>query len=182
MLSICIFLASAITSKIPPNMPITPRKSLVMNHESPKTEINTTGNANPRQSIRRFYLAFSFSLIAVVFIGFARTYYLSAFFSERTRVLTWLLHLHGAVFSAWFVLLLVQIILVARGRTDLHRRVGVAGRSFRLASWFCLASWLRSTRQSTGLSGLLRAPRPWPVWQRRSWTWLSLARWPPLAF
>jgi hypothetical protein len=57
--------------------------------------------------------------------AFARTYYLNGYFAQRT--LTWFLHLHGFIFSAWFVLLLVQIVLVAIGRTDLHRRLGVAG-------------------------------------------------------
>jgi hypothetical protein len=108
-------------------MPIAARKPFVVKCEAFEEEMNTTGHANPRQRDRRLYIALSLSLIGVVFVGFARTYYLSAFFTERTRVLTWLLHLHGAVFSAWFVLLLVQVVLVARGRTDLHRRVGVAG-------------------------------------------------------
>jgi len=38
-----------------------------------------------------------------------------------------LVHLHGALFTAWIILLLVQTSLVALKRTDLHRRLGVIG-------------------------------------------------------
>jgi hypothetical protein len=65
----------------------------------------------------------SLGAICVVFAGFARTYYLNPFFAHRA--LTWLLHVHGAICSAWFLVFLVQIVLVAIGRTDLHRRLGV---------------------------------------------------------
>jgi hypothetical protein len=37
------------------------------------------------------------------------------------------MHVHGALFSAWVVLLVAQTRLVAGGRTDVHRRLGVAG-------------------------------------------------------
>lgn len=63
--------------------------------------------------------------ICVVFAGFARTYYLNPFFAHRT--LTWLLHVHGAICSAWFLLFLAQLVLVAKGRTDVHRHLGVWG-------------------------------------------------------
>jgi hypothetical protein len=45
-----------------------------------------------------------------------------------------LLHIHGAVFSSWVLLLIVQASLVATGRVDLHRRLGLLG--------FCLACLL----------------------------------------
>jgi hypothetical protein len=38
-----------------------------------------------------------------------------------------LLHIHGAVFSSWMLLLIVQTSLVAAGRVDLHRRLGLLG-------------------------------------------------------
>lgn len=78
-----------------------------------------------RRRNRTFNIAMSLLAIVIVFVGFSRTYYLNGYFTHRN--LTWFLHLHGFLFSAWFVLLLVQIVLVAVGRTDLHRRVGVAG-------------------------------------------------------
>ena len=39
----------------------------------------------------------------------------------------WVIHLHAVVFSGWMALLLTQVLLVWRRRTDLHRRVGRIG-------------------------------------------------------
>jgi hypothetical protein len=38
-----------------------------------------------------------------------------------------MVHVHGLVMTAWIVLFLTQTLLVAKRRTDLHRRLGVAG-------------------------------------------------------
>jgi len=35
--------------------------------------------------------------------------------------------LHGVVFTSWLLLLLIQTALIAARRTDLHRRLGIAG-------------------------------------------------------
>ena len=74
---------------------------------------------------RLFYGGMAVALLAVVFAGFARSYYLRPYFDSRPLIP--LLHLHGFVFTSWIVLLLVQTSLVAARRTDLHRRLGVAG-------------------------------------------------------
>ncbi len=60
-----------------------------------------------------------------VFIGFYPTYYLKTFYPVPGLPL--LVHLHGLLFTAWIVLLVVQTSFVAVKRTDLHRRFGVAG-------------------------------------------------------
>jgi FtsH-binding integral membrane protein len=65
------------------------------------------------------------AFIAVVFAGFARTFYLRPYFQSQPLIP--LLHLHGALFSSWIVLLFAQTSLVAAGRTDIHRRLGIAG-------------------------------------------------------
>jgi hypothetical protein len=44
-----------------------------------------------------------------------------------TPDLSALKHLHGFVMTAWFTLFLVQVRLVATGRTRIHRKLGVAG-------------------------------------------------------
>ena len=74
---------------------------------------------------RRFYRWVAIAVAAVVFAGFARTYYLKLAFG--TPPLPALLQLHGLVMTLWFVLFIVQTQLVAFGRTDLHRRLGVFG-------------------------------------------------------
>jgi hypothetical protein len=71
-------------------------------------------------------------LMAVtVSAGFARTFYLRAFFDTPTlsgaTFLTPLAYLHGAVFTIWVVLFLVQTALVSTRRVAVHRRLGVAG-------------------------------------------------------
>jgi len=78
----------------------------------------------------RFYVGFAAVMAAALLLGFARTFFLRTWFPEWAQ-----LHgapepfflFHGAVFSLWFVLLIVQPSLVAAGRVDLHRRFGRFG-------------------------------------------------------
>ena len=80
--------------------------------------------APPAERInRRFYTWFVVCAFLIVFAGFARTFYLRPVF--QTRGLPLLLHLHGFLFTAWFVLFFVQARLVARHRVDLHRKLGI---------------------------------------------------------
>ena len=85
--------------------------------------------ANPaiirRRRERWFYIGMSIALVITVFAGFAPTYYLRPYFN--TAPLMPLLHLHGFVFTSWLVLFVTQTTLVAAHRTDVHRRLGVAG-------------------------------------------------------
>ncbi len=74
---------------------------------------------------RLFYTGMAVAVALTVFAGFARTYYLRPYFTADP--LRPLLHLHGLLFSSWVLLLLTQTALVAGRRTDLHRRLGVAG-------------------------------------------------------
>jgi hypothetical protein len=66
-----------------------------------------------------------------VFAGFARTFYLRAYFDTPTisgdTVLTPLMQVHGAVFTTWVVLFFVQTALVSSRRVAVHRRLGIAG-------------------------------------------------------
>jgi hypothetical protein len=74
---------------------------------------------------RRFFTGMALCTALAVFIGFAPTYYLRGAFG--TPALKPLLHLHGALFTSWILLLVVQTGLVAARRVDIHRRLGVAG-------------------------------------------------------
>lgn len=74
---------------------------------------------------RRLYTLAAIGTLLVVFVGFARTYYLKVAFG--TPALSALLQVHGLVMTSWFLLFLVQTRLVAAGRTDLHRRLGTFG-------------------------------------------------------
>jgi len=63
--------------------------------------------------------------LLVVFAGFSRTFFLKGAYG--TPALTPLMLVHGIVMTLWFSLFLVQARLVASGRTDLHRRLGIFG-------------------------------------------------------
>ena len=64
-------------------------------------------------------------MLVSVFIGFARSYFLAGVL--RAPLPNLLIHIHGAAFTAWILLLVTQTSLVAAGRTDIHRRLGIAG-------------------------------------------------------
>ena len=76
---------------------------------------------------RRFlgYFASGAIISTVMFVGFAKNFYLRAWIG--TRPITAMVHVHGLVMTAWILLFLTQTLLVAKGRTDLHRKLGVAG-------------------------------------------------------
>lgn len=73
----------------------------------------------------RFFEATAYLIAAVVFAGFAPTFYLNGAFDGPA--LTPLAQMHGVVFTLWIVLLLVQTRLVAGGRIAIHRRLGALG-------------------------------------------------------
>jgi hypothetical protein len=78
-----------------------------------------------RPQDRRFYGGMALLIAAIVFAGFSRTFYLSRWLDGPT--LSPLRIVHGLVFSAWIVLFMTQTALIAGGRRDIHRRLGVAG-------------------------------------------------------
>ena len=81
----------------------------------------------PRVRYRRplFYSGMSLVMAGIAFAGFYRTFYLSHWLNGPA--LSPLRMVHGVAFSAWILLFMAQTALVAAGRTDLHRRLGVAG-------------------------------------------------------
>ena len=79
-------------------------------------------NAVPRP---RFHVIAVIAIAALVFVGFARTFYARFWFD--VPVLTQLLIVHGVMFSTWLVLHFTQARLIAAHRVDLHRRLGVFG-------------------------------------------------------
>lgn len=84
---------------------------------------------------RRFFAAMAIASLAVVFAGFATSYYLWPL-SRATHYpagqpisqsLPPLVHVHAVLFSGWVALLVVQAALVSLGRVSAHRRLGRAG-------------------------------------------------------
>jgi FtsH-binding integral membrane protein len=72
-----------------------------------------------------FFSGMALLLLGSVFLGFAHTYYLAGIF--HAPLPSMIVHFHGAIFSSWILFLLAQTTLVASGRVDIHRRIGIAG-------------------------------------------------------
>jgi hypothetical protein len=72
-----------------------------------------------------FFSTTALLMLTTVFAGFARSYYLAGVFQAPLPSLT--IHLHGAAFTCWILLLVTQTSLVASGRVNIHRRLGIVG-------------------------------------------------------
>jgi hypothetical protein len=80
----------------------------------------------PRRGRTRLYRAAALLALAVVLVGFSRTFFLKFLFGAPPP-LSLLTTVHGTIMTAWFVLFIVQTQLVAAGNVRLHRKLGVAG-------------------------------------------------------
>jgi len=78
-----------------------------------------------RKLDHRFYTGMAFAIAAGVFAGFTRTYYARSYF-HSPAVPFWV-EVHGAVFTAWMLLYLLQNLLAMHGGMKLHRNLGWAG-------------------------------------------------------
>jgi hypothetical protein len=79
--------------------------------------------ALPAIGEHRYYVLAAVGVIAVVLVGFSIDIDL---LSDPSR-LSVLVRLHGLVMFSWIGLFFGQTVLVARGRVDLHRRLGMIG-------------------------------------------------------
>jgi uncharacterized membrane protein YozB (DUF420 family) len=98
---------------------------------------------------RFFFPGMGLLMGVAVFVGFARTYYLARVFRDPLPNL--LIHVHGAVFSSWILLLIAQTFLVAVGRADLHRRLGLLG--FGLACLMVILGLMAATDELVRKTG-----------------------------
>ena len=79
---------------------------------------------------RTFYSGMALCLTALVFVGFAPTFYLRDYVALPAGVvvpLSALKIVHGLVATAWMGLFVAQTLLVATARVATHRRLGVLG-------------------------------------------------------
>jgi hypothetical protein len=73
---------------------------------------------------RIFFAAMAVIATLVVFAGFAPSFFLAAA-NPESRSLDLIYHVHGALFTLFMLLFIVQSVLVVRGRVETHRRLGV---------------------------------------------------------
>jgi hypothetical protein len=100
---------------------------------------------------RLFFAFMCLSILVAVFVGFARTYYMAGVF--HAPLPNTLIHVHGALFTLWLVVLVAQTTLIAAGRTDLHKRYGLLG--FGLACLMVIVGlWASTDALHRGLAPL----------------------------
>ena len=78
----------------------------------------------PATAERRFYTSVTIAMLAVVFVGFARSFFLRPLFPDHPSPHEAVFYVHGTLFAAWVVLLVTQATLIASRRTAVHRVVG----------------------------------------------------------
>jgi hypothetical protein len=85
-------------------------------------------NSNCR-SENTFFTALAVAMALTVFVGFSRTFFLKIFFPEAQELAApeTVFYVHGALFAAWMLLLIIQPSLVRVGCVALHRRLGTFG-------------------------------------------------------
>ncbi len=72
-----------------------------------------------------FYTGMAFAIAGGVFGGFTRTYYARSYF--HSPAIPFWVEVHGAVFTAWMLLYLLQNLLAMNGGMKLHRNLGLVG-------------------------------------------------------
>ena len=75
---------------------------------------------------RRLYLIAAIAFPLVVLAGFGRTYYAKPWFGTPPLA-SGLVHVHGALMTAWVVLFIAQVRLISARAVRLHQRLGYAG-------------------------------------------------------
>lgn len=77
---------------------------------------------------RLFYTGMGLAIAAITFAGFAQSYYLSRWLDAppNSARITALLAVHGAAFTGWVLLMVVQPTLIAMKHRKLHRKLGYA--------------------------------------------------------
>ncbi len=72
-----------------------------------------------------FFSAMAILSAGTIIVGFSRQYYFRAF--TGAPPLPFFIHAHAVIFTSWLALFVTQSALVAGGRVDIHRRLGIAG-------------------------------------------------------
>lgn len=89
------------------------------------TPLASTPALPGRRYDRVFFPVMAVLILICVFLGFARTYFLAGMI--HAPLPSWIIHVHGALFSSWILLFLVQVSLVSGRRLDLHKKLGLFG-------------------------------------------------------
>jgi hypothetical protein len=78
-----------------------------------------------KRSERPYFVGITIAIVAVVFAGFSRSFYLHSLFGVPSP--TTFVTFHGSLMSGWILIVFVQAMLVATHRVLWHRRLGIFG-------------------------------------------------------
>jgi hypothetical protein len=130
----------------------------------------SAGQETERQNAeRRFYTRLVLFLVALVFLGFAPSFYLRGIVPPYPRpnpTLPWWVIIHGSLFTVWMGILVAQTQLIARGRHKLHMALGKASMVF--------AILLIPVMYMTAVREVARANQP-PMTDPLTWTIVPLS-------
>jgi len=108
---------------------------------------------------RRFFTGMALAILATIIVGFSRSFFLRPLFPEWPSPSERIFYVHGVVFTAWIVLLVVQVSLVAGGRTELHRKIGPFSAALAVAVVVLgTLGALIAARRATGFTGITIPP------------------------
>jgi hypothetical protein len=79
----------------------------------------------PRAGTRRFYVGLGLVVATIAFVGFWPTYFGPLLAGTVDKLP--LIHFHAAVYVGWLLIFIAQAVLAARGRIDLHMKLGKVG-------------------------------------------------------
>lgn len=91
------------------------------------TTADTQTGKSRLQSESRFFLIMSIVSVAILFVGFAPSFYLKPLIQAPVPPLSTLSFAHGVVGTLWMVLFVTQAVLISNHRPALHRQLGMMG-------------------------------------------------------
>jgi uncharacterized membrane protein YozB (DUF420 family) len=127
-----------------------------------------------RSAERRFYSRMALFMVALVFIGFAPSFYMRGYVHvpRPNPTLPPTVMLHGLLFTLWMLVFVAQTQLVANRRVDVHMKLGKLS--------FVLALAIVPLMYLVGVWQVARANQP-PFTDPLNWTVVPLSAIPPYA-
>jgi hypothetical protein len=123
---------------------------------------------------RRFYGRMAIAILIAIFIGFAPSFYLFQLVSypRPNPPLTALTVTHGLALTGWLAIFFTQVRLVAAGRRDIHRQLGMWG--------MALGAAILPITYLTAMHAIARGTHP-PIIDAANWSAVPLLALPPMA-
>jgi FtsH-binding integral membrane protein len=109
--------------------------------ESHRAVTQTVAAVPGRRFDHYFFSGSAWLMLVCVLVGFGPTYFLAGVFNAPLP--SRIIHIHGALFTCWMLLLVAQNSLAWARRMDIHKKVGLFG--FGLACLMVLVGWIAAT-------------------------------------